>query len=394
MRIAYFDCFAGVSGDMTLGALLDSGVDESRLREELGKLKGVEFELRVSKAVKNGIEATDVDVVFEESHHHRHLKHIVAIIEESVLSQPIKDRAIGIFRRLAEAEGSVHGTGPEQVHFHEVGAVDAIVDIVGASIGIELLGADRVVVSPLPMGHGFVKAAHGLIPLPAPATVEILKGVPVYPVDVKGELVTPTGAAIVRSLASEFGAMPEMSIKSIGYGSGKKDFEFPNTLRIIVGETSGIAAPSHRVDIVETNIDDMNPEFYDTVFEKLFAVGALDVYLTPIHMKKNRPATLLSAICPPDKTPSVAETVLRETSSFGVRVTSATRYCLDRTWQTVSTEYGDIRVKIGKLHDEALTVSPEYEDCKSAARASAVPVRRVYEAAVARLQAADCRPQH
>ncbi len=384
MKIAYFDCFAGISGDMTLGALVDGGADEARLREELGKLMGVHFDLEITKVCKKGVTATDVNVITGHEHHHRHLADITDIINSSALSDSIKARAINVFRILAEAEGKVHGTSPEEVHFHEVGAVDAIVDIVGASILMDLLGIEKVYASPLPMGHGFVEAAHGRIPLPAPATVEILRGIPVYDAKIEGELVTPTGAAIARTLASEFGDMPTMKVQSVGYGAGKSDFPFPNTLRVFVGEVEA-PLPGDRVSIVETNIDDMNPEFYDSVFEKLFKAGALDVYLTPIQMKKNRPATLLSAICPPEKVDDLSRIVLSNTTSFGVRISHAVRRCLDRRWETVSTKYGDIRVKIGILDGEAVTASPEYEDCRKTAEAHNVPVRLVYEEAIVAL---------
>lgn len=386
MRIAYFDCFAGISGDMTLGALLDAGADEKAFRAELSKLSGIEFGLEISKVVKRGIQGTHVEVKISEDHHHRHLRHITDIIGSSTLSDAVKTRAISVFRRLAEAEGKVHGTSPEEVHFHEVGAVDAIVDIVGASIGIELLRIEQAVSAPLPMGHGFVMAAHGKIPLPAPATVELLQGVPVYSAGIEGELVTPTGAAIIRTLASSFGNMPTMTVESTGYGAGTSDFGIPNLLRIFIGEAAAENAlpASHKVSVIETNIDDMNPEFYDSAFAKLFSAGALDVYMTPIYMKKSRPATLLSAICPVEKTDEIARIVLTETSSFGVRISTAERRCLDRKWKTVSTQFGDIPVKVGSLADSEITASPEYEDCKKAAEAHSIPVRRVYEAALAK----------
>ena len=381
MRIAYFDCFAGISGDMTLGALLDAGADEARFREELKKLKGIEFDLKIHKVAKKGIEATDVHVITGHECHHRRLKDVTEIINSSTLSDSAKERSVSIFQRLAEAEGAVHGHSPEEVHFHEVGAVDAIVDIVGSCILIELLGIEKIVASPLPMGHGFVEAAHGKIPLPAPATIEILKGVPVYSTGTEGEFVTPTGAAIIRTLASEFGDMPSMKVQSIGYGAGKTDFEFPNALRVFIGEPAE-AVPAEQVSIVETNIDDMNPEFYDAAFDKLFKAGALDVYLTPIQMKKNRPAVLLSVICPIGKTDELAQIVLAETSTFGVRISSASRRCLDRKWETVSTKYGDIRIKIGLLDGQEITASPEYEDCRKAAEAHSIPVRTVYNEAI------------
>ena len=389
MKIAYFDCFAGISGDMVLGAVLDAGADEARFRQELAKLP-IEFDLQVSEVVKNGIEATDVRVIVPHEHHHRRLNDIEALIEAADLSESVKARSIAVFHRLAEAEGAVHGISPEEVTFHEVGAVDAIADIVGSAIGMELLGIEEVYASPLPMGHGFVEAAHGKIPLPAPATVEILKGVPVYDAGIQGELVTPTGAAIIRTLASEFGEMPPMTLQATGYGAGKTEFPFPNVLRLMIGEPCSQSDVSDRdklqtrVAIVETNIDDMNPEFYDLVFERLFKAGALDVYLTPIYMKKNRPANLLTAICPVETKDEVSQVILTETTTFGVRISMASRRCLERKWETVSTRYGDIRIKVGLMGDKQITASPEYEDCKRAAEAHNVPVRTVYQEALRR----------
>lgn len=394
MRIAYFDCFAGISGDMTLGAVLDAGVDEARFRKELAKLP-VEFDLQVSKVVKQGIQATDVRVIVPHEHHHRRLNDIKALIEAAGLSDTIKARSTAVFQHLAEAEGAVHGTSPEEVTFHEVGAVDAIVDIVGSAIGLELLGVEEVFASPLPMGHGFVEAAHGKIPLPAPATVEILRGVPVYDAGIQGELVTPTGAAIIRTLATDFGEMPAMTLQTTAYGAGKSEFPFPNVLRVLIGELSDmsdLSDPSDRkqVAIVETNIDDMNPEFYDLVFERLFKAGALDVYLTPIYMKKNRPANLLTAICPIEKKDAISEVLLTETTTFGVRISIASRRCLERKWETVSTHFGDIRIKIGLMGGKAITASPEYEDCKKAAEAHSVSVHMVYDEAIARYHGDGC----
>ncbi|MFA6665526.1 MAG: nickel pincer cofactor biosynthesis protein LarC [Armatimonadota bacterium] len=382
MKVAFFDCFAGISGDMTLGAILDAGADETLFRKELSKIGGIEFDLEIKKVVRRGIQATDVQVKIKHEHHHRHLSDITRIIEESALAESVKQKATSIFRVLAEAEARVHGTTAESVHFHEVGAVDAIVDIVGACVGLHLLGVERVVVSPLPMGHGWVECQHGRIPLPAPATVEILKGAPVYSANVEGELVTPTGAAIVKTLAHSFGHMPQMRVQNTGYGAGNTEFPFPNLLRVFVGETDS-SVPFHKVSIVETNIDDMNPEFYNSAMEKLFLAGALDVFTTPICMKKNRPGALLTVICPEEKADAVSEVVLRETTSFGVRVTSGERRCLDRRWVDAETEFGTVKVKVGSLRGEDLTVSPEYEDCKKAAEIAGVPVRRVYEEAAA-----------
>ena len=379
MKIAYFDCFAGISGDMVLGAVLDAGVDEARFRQELAKLS-VKFELQISKVIKNGIEASDARVIIPHEHQHRRLNDIKALIEAADLSDTVKGKAIRVFERLAEAEGAVHGMSPEEVTFHEVGAVDAIVDIVGSAIGLEMLGIEEVYASPLPMGHGFVEAAHGKIPLPAPATVEILKGVPVYDAGIQGELVTPTGAAIIRTLACEFGEMPQMILQATAYGAGKTDFPFPNVLRLMIGEADGLR--HERVAIVETNIDDMNPEFYDLVFERLFKAGALDVYLTPIYMKKNRPANLLTAICPVEKKDAISQVILTETTTFGVRISIASRRCLERKWETVSTRFGEIRMKVGLIGGKQVTASPEYEDCRKAAEAHNVPLGMVYDEAV------------
>lgn len=384
MKTIYFDCFAGISGDMTLGALIGVGADAEKLKEALSTLKIDGYTLSISRKVKSHIEATDVDVVLEHHHHHhRRLNDILAIIEQADLSSWVKDTASRIFRRLAEAEATVHGSTPDEVHFHEVGAVDAIVDIVGTAICLDLLGRPEVVASPMPTFHGFATGSHGTFPLPAPATVELLKGVPWRKVDAEGELVTPTGAAIITTIASRFGDMPGMVITKTGYGSGKQDFAFANVLRVMLGEKSADLSGRAKVYVIETNIDDLNPQFYESAMERLFAAGALDVYLSPIQMKKNRPGTLLSVISPADKVNELSQVVLRETSTLGVRISEKERLCLDRRWQEVQTEYGTIRIKIGELNGEQINASPEYDDCKRAADEHKVPVKRVYDAAVA-----------
>ncbi len=384
MKIAYLDCFSGISGDMTLGALLDSGIDEAAFRSEIAKLTDIEFKLNITKTSKGSITATDAEVVIYEEHHHRHLHTIVDIINRSALSDYVKTNAVNTFHKLAEAEGKVHGTSPEEVHFHEVGAVDAIVDIVGSSIGFEMLGVDKIIASPLPTGYGFVNAAHGIIPIPAPATVELLKGIPIYSTDIEGELVTPTGAAIITNFAEEFRKLPMMKLQSTSYGAGKKNFGIPNVLRMFIGEieTAEILNQSCNVAMVETNIDDMNPEFYEILFERLFEIGALDVYLSPIQMKKNRPATLLSVICSLENVNDIAITILQNTSSFGVRISKSERVCLDRRWENVNTQYGQIKLKIGMFEGKELKASPEYEDCKSAAKEHNVSIYTVYESAI------------
>ncbi|MCX5821525.1 MAG: nickel pincer cofactor biosynthesis protein LarC [Deltaproteobacteria bacterium] len=384
MKIAYFDCFAGISGDMTLGALIGAGADPERLREGLAGLGVGGFSIEVGRRMAGPIEATDVRVLLDDHHHHHHrrLKDIREMIRGAELSDRVKRTAEGIFTRLADAEGKVHGSSPEEVHFHEVGAVDAIVDIVGTALCLEMLGWPKVVASPMPTFHGYAKGSHGVFPLPAPATAEILRGIPWRKLDIEGELVTPTGAAIIREIAAGFGPLPAMTVESIGYGAGKSDFGIPNALRVMIGwEAAG--AESRGVMVIETNIDDLNPQFYETAMERLFAAGALDVFLTPIQMKKNRPGTLLSVICNPDLTEAIAAVILAETSTFGVRISRCERLCLDRRWEEVVTGFGVIRIKIGEREGSVITASPEYEDCKRAAAEHGVAVRHVHESATA-----------
>jgi uncharacterized protein (TIGR00299 family) protein len=384
MKIAYFDCFAGISGDMTLGALIGAGADPVRLREGLAGLRVGGYRIEIGRKIKGPIEATDVRVLLDETPlpHHRQLKEILETIRGANLSDRVKQTAERIFNRLAEAEGRVHGRSPEEVHFHEVGAVDAIVDIVGTAICLEMIGWPKVVAGPMPTFHGYAKGSHGTFPLPAPATTELLRGVPWRKLDIEGELVTPTGAAIIAEIASGFGEMPAMTVESIGYGAGKSDFGIPNVLRVMVGEESASVPAAQSVTVIETNIDDLNPQFYETAMERLFAAGALDVFLTPIQMKKNRPGTLLSVICDPDRAESLAAVVLAETSTLGVRMSRWERVCLDRRWEEVVTRFGTIRIKIGERDGKTVTASPEYEDCKRAAAEHDVAIRQVYESAL------------
>ena len=391
MRIAYFDCFSGVSGDMTLGALLACGADETELRERLGALNVPGYELHIRRVTRQGITATDVDVhlIEAEQGHGRHLSDIAAILESSALPPGVRQKALAIFTRLADAEAKIHGTTREQIHFHEVGAVDAIVDIVGSCLLLDMLGVERVVTSSIPCGHGTIKCQHGIMPVPAPATMELLRGFPVHSVDIKGELVTPTGAALLTTLSdpTTAGKMPAMRVLTSGFGAGKKQFkpDMPNLLRVILGETEEAAIGEDKtpqtVAVLETNLDDQNPEGFDLLMERAFAAGALDVFFTPIQMKKNRPATLLTVLCPPDKADALAALLFRETGTFGIRAREQRRYTLTRSWRTVATEFGDIRLKAGTWLGEEVTVAPEYEDCKRAALAHDVPLRRVYEAA-------------
>ena len=391
MKTAYFDCFSGISGDMTLGALLScAGADEALFRDNLAALGVPGYELTIQTVKREGITATDVDVRLLETdqEHGRHLSDIAGILEQSRLSARVRGQALAVFTRLADAEAKIHGTSRDEIHFHEVGAVDAIVDIVGTCLLLEMLGVERVTVSALPCGTGSIWCQHGWMPVPAPATMELLSGFPIYSVDIKGELVTPTGAALMTTLAepATAGKMPAMRVLTSGYGAGKKQLkpDTPNLLRVIIGETEDATDTTPRaVAVLETNLDDQNPEGFDLLMERAFDAGALDVFFTPIQMKKNRPATLLTLLCPPEKADALAGVLFRETGTFGVRVREQRRYTLERSWRAVETEFGPIRLKAGAWQGAEVTVAPEYEDCKRAALAHGVPLRRVYAAAVA-----------
>tara|TARA_B100000959_G_scaffold280078_1_gene341292 strand:+ start:1420 stop:2601 length:1182 start_codon:yes stop_codon:yes gene_type:complete len=381
MKIAFFDCFSGISGDMILGALTDLSDAPSFLREELKKLDLKGYSISNKKVKRGVIQATKVDVkVTEKSSSQKNLKNIVSIIENSGLAEKIKKDSIKIFRRLAEAEAKVHGTTIDKVHFHEVGAIDSIVDIVGSVIGIHHLNISKIVSSPLNTGSGFVKCAHGTLPVPAPAVMELLKGFPCFSSGVQQELTTPTGAAIITTLADEFGSLPNLKIERAGYGAGGIDLkEMPNALRIILGEHSISSESKEEIFVLETNIDDMNPEFYDVVMEKLFQAGAVDVFLTPIIMKKNRPATKLSVLTQQQNVKALANEVLKNTTSFGIRFYPVERVMLDREFQKIETIFGKMKVKIGKRDGEICHISPEYEACKEISREQGIPIKKVYE---------------
>jgi uncharacterized protein (TIGR00299 family) protein len=379
MKIAYFDCFAGASGDMIIGALLDAGLDFERLQEELKKLHLHGYSLHASKVSKGGIASTKFDVEAKQGHHQRHLKDIAGIIGDSGLSASVKDKSVAIFTRLAEAEAKVHDCSVEEIHFHEVGALDAIIDIVGAVIGLEALRVEEIRASRLHLGSGFVDCAHGRLPVPPPAVVELLKGIPVYSTDVEGELVTPTGAAVLSTLSKGFGPLPDMTIEKTGYGAGFKDVSIPNVLRLIVGETPAVIK-GDRIQIIETNIDDMNPQFYDYIMERLFAEGARDVFLTPIIMKKSRPAVILSVIASPDRTDPLIGVLLSETTTLGVRISDLKkRMVMEREIISLKTAWGDVRVKIRGFGETKKMVTPEYEDCKRIAREQGLAIHAVYE---------------
>lgn len=383
--IAYFDCISGASGDMILGALLDAGLPLPDLQGQIDRLGLPDLRLRAAAVKKNGFGATKVDVLTADAQGHRRYAEIRRIIGESALPEDVKEKSARVFHRLAEAEARIHRVGVEEVHFHEVGALDAIADIVGAVAGLGLLGVTRVEVSPLPLGTGFVPSAHGMQPVPAPATLALVRDVPVRGTGVEAELVTPTGAALLTTLADAFGPMPPMRPKAVGYGAGARDLEWPNVLRLVLGEPAegpGGGGALERLALLEANIDDMNPEFYEHVAEVLFAGGALDVYWTPVGMKKFRPGVLLSVLCRPEAQRRLAETVLRETTSLGVRWTWVDRLAAARQEMAVQTPYGPVRVKVSSPEGPDPGVSPEYEDCRRAAREKGVPLRRVYQEAL------------
>lgn len=483
MRTAYFDCIGGISGDMTLGALIDAGVDVDALLAGLRTLNLPPWELEVGRTRKSGIAAATVEVVVrgeaagaaplmrvppadaplehthgghahEHTHEHIHGGHahehvhyheeastpavqhahdnapshshdhsapgghahshthgsegdhggtrtfgeVAALIRGSGLPDAVKEQAERVYRRLAEAEATVHGATLDRIHFHEVGAVDSIVDVVGAVYALHLLGVERVLCSPLPTGKGFVRCDHGQMPVPPPATAELMKGCPLRQVDVEGELVTPTGAALASTLAEGFGGWPGFTVREVGYGAGRKDFPFPNLLRVVIGDDDSVPEEATAVTLIEANIDDQSPQLYDGAMDALFAAGALDAWLTPIQMKKNRPAQTLSVLCEPADVDAMTRVIFTETTTLGVRFGSWKRACLQREWMEVETQYGAVRVKVARQDGELRTAMPEYDDCRRVAAASGAPVKLVQAAAAAaawrRLQAGGNSADH
>jgi len=388
MNVAYFDCFSGISGNMVLGALLDAGLSQPDLQDGLGQLGVTGYTLRAEPVAKRGLRGTHVTVEIDHHGPERHLHHIEEIITGSSLSASIQERSLAIFRRLAEAEAKVHGAPVDHVHFHEVGALDAIVDVVGAVIGFDLLEVERVYASPVRLGRGTVQCAHGVIPVPAPATAELLRGVPTYGRDVDAELVTPTGAAILTTLAEGYGSAPPMKVDRIGYGAGTRDLPHPNLLRVSLGQAFQEKTSSDyerdRVTVVETNIDDMNPEFYEHVMERLFEAGALDVFMTPITMKHSRPAVQLSVLVPDGRLPAVVDALVTETTTIGVRFNTRERWKLVRRHSQVDTMYGPVGVKVAYRGDVVLNAAPEAQDCRRLASEHGVAMKDIYtEAQVA-----------
>jgi uncharacterized protein (TIGR00299 family) protein len=416
MRVAYLDCFSGISGDMFLGALIDAGVSPKIFEQTVEALK-IGARLEISRVNRSGISATKVDVMVKgekdspregrtrvsdphqhnHSHdvhhhapqpheHHRGLTEIREIIRSAEISEPARNTAIAIFDKLGVAESKIHNVPIDQIHFHEVGAVDALVDIVCAAVGVQVLGVDEIVCSPLNVGGGTVQCAHGTFPIPAPAAVELLKGALVYSSGPQAELVTPTGAAIVAVLATRFSAFPEMRIEKLGYGAGTRDFPaHANVLRITVGEAIpqlAVKTSQETIVVLEANLDDMNPQVYGYVIDRLLEAGALDVFSTPVQMKKNRPGSLLTILAKLEDASKLTEIVFAETTTLGVRRREEKRQVLARKWNTVSTRFGDVRIKIASLNGTVTSYAPEYEDCRRIAAEHRVPLKMVIQEAV------------
>lgn len=367
---------------MILGAMIGAGVDPNYLREQLSLLPVSGFNIEVQTVNRSGLSATYANVETPHEHKHRHLSEIRQIIEGSRLSHAVKDRAVQIFTRLAEAEARVHNEPLEHVHFHEVGALDAIVDVVGAAICFDQLKIERFVCSPLHVGSGMVQMAHGRFPIPPPAVTELLKGVPFYSSDVKGELLTPTGAAIITAVCNEYGPIPQMTTESTGYGAGTREYpDFPNVLRVLLGETEAVAAIDERLWMIETNLDDSSPQIIGHVMDRLLELGALDCFFTPVQMKKNRPGVLLSVLCGRDKKEAVMQLLFTETTTIGVRGYEVNRRALRRSVVQVETQYGPIGVKVAHLDGRVVNEMPEFEECRAAAAKANVPLKVVEEAA-------------
>jgi uncharacterized protein (TIGR00299 family) protein len=400
--VLYLDCFSGISGDMVLGALIDAGLPLGDLKAALGSLALSGVEIEIARVLRAGLSATKFIVrepaggpqplpTGPHSHGHQHghthvahrsLAEIVELIDRSSLSVSGRDQAKALFRRLAEVEAAIHQMPIDQVHLHEVGALDSIIDIVGAVFGLEWFGADRVVCSPLNVGGGMTKSAHGVFPVPAPATVTLLGGAPVYGGAIQQELVTPTGALVATSYASSYGPMPAMSIKRVGYGAGERDFpSTPNVLRVLVGDD--LASPAgERVVVIECEIDDMNPQIYGTVMDQLYEAGALEVFYVPVQMKKNRPGTLLTVVGPVTLRPVLSEIVFRETTTIGLRFQEMDRDCLQRETVSVETPLGVVRFKVARREGRVVNVAPEFDDCVRLADAHHLPVKDVQAAAI------------
>jgi len=382
MKTLYFDCFAGASGDMILGALVAAGAEPRALVDQLQLLGVAGWKIDFETVDRSGISSTYARVQTPHEHVHRHLSDILKIIYQSQLKQSIKDRAALIFSRLAEAESRVHNEPVENIHFHEVGAIDAIIDVCGAAIGFDLLGIEQFISSPLRVGYGMAQMAHGRFPIPPPAVAELLKDKPIYAGDVEGEFVTPTGAAIITAVCDRFENIPAMKIETTGYGAGTRNPEgFPNALRLLVGETETVANADENLMMIETNIDDMSPQLFGYVMERAFELGALDCYLTQTQMKKNRPGSLISILCQPGDREKFLEMLFAETTTIGARTYEVQRRALLREVIRVETQFGAIDVKVARVNNGNVNAMPEFDQCRAAATAATVPLREVQEAA-------------
>ena len=383
MKVLYFDLIGGASGDMILGALIDAGVPAEKLTEMLAGLKLDEFELIATPTEKNGFQATKVDIQVGNQPPERHLKDILEVIRNSSLPTSIQNRAIRIFQKIASVEAGIHNKSVDQIHLHELGGTDTIVDVTGALLALDFLGVSHIYASPIPLGSGFIKGAHGQIPLPAPATMGLLEGLPVRSTEIKAELITPTGAALLAELVKDFSPPPEMKVEAVGYGAGTRDLPIPNLLRVMIGETTETGNQSReQLILLESNLDDLNPEIYPYVMESLFNAGALDVCLVPVQMKKNRPGTQIQVLVEVHKAEDMREILFQETSTLGIRQTQVDRYSLTRNIQEISTSFGIVRIKVAGEGTKFQKASPEYEDCQKLARENDIPLQQVYQEAV------------
>ena len=379
MRIAYLDCFSGVSGDMLLGAFVACGLPLSALQEGIPAL-GLDW--RQEQVRRKSLVATQIRIEAPATVFPRAYRDIIALLHGAALPEQVRRQSLAVFGRLAEAEAALHGCAPEQVHFHELGACDTIADIVGCCIALQRLGIEEMHCSALNLGSGTVQTEHGLLPVPAPATAALLKGVPVYSSGIPHELVTPTGAALVATLAKSFGPIPPLHIEAVGYGAGSKDLSaVPNVLRVILGETTGAESSPERLVMLEANVDDMNPQICGFFAERAFTLGALDVFFSPVQMKKNRPGVLLSVLCRPEQRDTVTDLFFKETTTLGVRGHEVFRRALEREWMPVATPYGEVRVKVSRLDGHIQNFSPEFEDCRRLAAESDVPLKKVLQEA-------------
>jgi uncharacterized protein (TIGR00299 family) protein len=381
MKIAYFDCPCGASGDMLLGALLDAGIEIDDLKDKLNGLHLQGFDLEARRIQKLGISATLAKVIVQDEKSERRLPEIQQMVQESHLPPKIKDQTTTILTRIGEVEANIHGQAIDEVHLHELGGLDTIVDVAGVLLGLDALGIQRIYASPLPLGRGFVQSAHGPLPLPAPATLALLEGLPIAGSLLEAELVTPTGAALLATLVHTWGSIPPMRLIAVGYGAGSRDLPIPNVLRLLVGEAEDEDVELETLTLLESNIDDQNPQLYEHVLHLLFQTGALDAWLENIQMKKNRPGIKLSVLCKPDRAEDLVTIILQETTTLGVRFQAIRRKALLRSTHTVDTPYGPVRIKVARLPGGGSKYSPEYEDCRALALAQGVPLREVLQAA-------------